>query len=123
MFETKTSKLLEVCINPYHLNIILSNALDNALEACRKLPEREDRYIVLGLKNEDDSLCIRVINSSPPTKISNGGLPATTKDDKQHHGIGLSTVKRVAEQYDGVILCTYENSVFTLYVKIINRTP
>ena len=121
MFEIKSDKLLEVRISPFHLNIILSNAIDNAIEACRKLPGGADRYISLGMKTESDNLCIRIINSSLPTKIAAGGLPATSKDDSLHHGYGLSAIKRVVEHYDGAILCAYDNGEFTLYVQIMNR--
>jgi sensor histidine kinase regulating citrate/malate metabolism len=72
------------------------------------------------LKTEDANLCIRVINPSPPVDIPNSELPDTSKGDRQHHGLGLSTIKRIAQQYGGSVLCTYDNGEFTLYVQMIN---
>jgi len=122
LFDIKADKLAEVNISTYHLNIILSNALDNAIEACLKISEITNRYISLGLKTEGDNLCIRVVNTSPPVDILADGLPATNKADRLQHGLGLSTITRVAEQYRGTILCAYSEGEFTLYVQVMNSS-
>lgn len=121
-FTIESDKLFEINISPYHLNIILSNAIDNALEACQALPKENERYISLGLKTEGDNLCIRVINSALKPEFSADGLPITSKKDRFHHGLGLSSVKRVAESYNGSVLCTYENNEFILYVQVMNKS-
>jgi len=121
-FDIKCDKLSEILISPYHLNTILSNALDNAIEACNMLPESMDRYISLGIKSDGDNLCIRIINSSLTKEIKDGELLSTSKEDKLRHGFGLSTIQRVAEQYNGVILCDYNAGAFTLYVNLMNNS-
>jgi signal transduction histidine kinase len=118
--DIKCEKLLEISISPYHFNIILSNALDNAIEACQKLDVDETPIIWLGLKSEGENLCIRVSNSSPAIDFTKGEFPATSKEDKLIHGLGLSTIKRVAEHYNGTMRCTYENGEFTLFVMCEN---
>jgi len=120
-FDIKADRLSKIHVSPYHLNIILSNALDNALDACRRLPRSEIRHILLGIKTEGDNLCVRITNSSPPTEIPSDGLPATSKDDKLRHGFGLSAIMRVAEKYGGVVLCEYGGGEFTLYVQLMNH--
>lgn len=117
----ETGKLSEVKISPYHLNIILSNAIDNAIEACRILPDGCSPYILLGLKTEGDNLCVRVKNPSAVPIFSTNGLPVTSKIDNDRHGLGLSSIKRVTEYYNGTILCEYKNNEFTLYVQVINE--
>lgn len=120
-FEVDSAKLSEINISPYHLNIILSNAIDNAIEACQVLKEKEP-YISLGMKTEGDNLCIRVKNPALEPEFSADGFPITSKKDRFRHGLGLSSIKRVAESYNGIVLCTYENNEFTLYVQLINMT-
>jgi len=120
-FDIKSEKLTGVQISPLHFNILLSNALDNAIEACLRLPDNTNQYISLGLKTEGDNLCIRIINSSLPIEIPDEGLPQSTKADKLRHGLGLPSIKRVAEHYGGAILCAYNEGEFTLYIQVLNR--
>ena len=46
--------------NAVDLCIILSNALDNALEACAKIPDVEERFITLKITESPESLVISV---------------------------------------------------------------
>jgi signal transduction histidine kinase len=120
-FDIETEKLATININPVHLNIILGNALTNAIEACRQLHDDADRYISLGMKTEGDNLCIRVTNSSPSITIGDDELPVTSKNDITHHGFGLSTVRRLAKQYNGSLLCEYADGEFTFFALMMNK--
>lgn len=89
----------------YDIAIVLNNLLDNAIEACKKIP-REDRYITLSLNHKNHFVLITVENAfdgivkwGTETK-----LPETTKlskDDLLEHGLGLKNVKDVANRYYG----------------------
>jgi len=109
---------LEFSFSPVHLNIILGNALDNAIEACNKLPNHHNRYISLDMKTDCDWLDIRMVNSSLPVKIVPGGLPLTDKADKAHHGMGLSIINQLVCRNDGAMLCRIEDEEFVLLVRI-----
>jgi len=110
--------LPEFSYSPVHLNIILGNALDNAIEACYKLPEDRVRYISLDLKIEEGWLYIRIVNSSVPVKITAGGFPLTDKTDNAHHGLGLNIVNQLVHRNDGIMHCKYEDGDFILLVRI-----
>ena len=114
----KTS--LDISVSPVHLNIIVGNALDNAIEACRKLPDYTARYIIFDIKTENEVLGLRVVNSSLPVKIVAHELPRTDKDDKNHHGMGLNIVKQLIDRYGGSMRCSYENGEFIFYMRISN---
>jgi sensor histidine kinase regulating citrate/malate metabolism len=109
-----------ILVSPVHLNIIFSNTLDNAIEACRRLPSGAKRYIALELKIEGRSLYIRIKNSSLPVEMADGELPVTSKRDKLRNGLGLATVKRLIEQYAGVMLCEYKDEEFVFFARISN---
>jgi len=122
-FEVLAPALSEIKINPIHLNNILINALDNAIEACMALPDDAEKHIELGLKNESEYLFIRVINTAPPVAIEEGSFPATTKEDKSSHGIGLESVSDSVKKYRGILTLDYKENLFYLLIRMRNMAP
>ena len=123
-FEVRADNLKDVRVDPVHLNVILSNALDNAIEACdafSKVYDDADRYIKLGLKTEHNYLVMRIANSSLPIDIVDGGLPSTSKSDRLSHGFGLVAIQRIVERYGGVLVVEYEDGEFVLMAQIYNE--
>ena len=77
--------------------VLLSNLLDNAIEACNSSGSSET-HISLILKTSKGFLSILVRNSkNPQTKFSH----TTTKKDSFNHGLGLSIVEDICHKYDG----------------------
>lgn len=81
------------------LTILISNTLDNAIEACEKLPV-EDRQIHVQLLLEDDELFFAVRNRSLPVDIVPGRLPISTKENPSLHGYGLQNVRTTIKKYN-----------------------
>ena len=79
------------------IGVLYGNLLDNAIEACRKLPP-EKRFIKLENKYIDGKLLLIIRNSKQPEK--NETLE-TTKDNREMHGRGITSVQKVVEAYDG----------------------
>lgn len=102
--------------------IILSNALENALNACGKCPE-DKRYIELMADFSDDcKLKISVRNPCADiVEIGTEGLPVVAART-DGHGIGLRGVKMTVEKYNGFICCEYENGEFVFFAEIF-RDP
>lgn len=96
---------------------ILSNALDNAIEACVKLQNPKDRYINVKI-NTDNGIFISVSNPSTEEPKKLAGIITTTKADKDNHGLGLKSIKRTVDKHGGDMLIKYENNVFTLIAQI-----
>ena len=95
-----------------HLAIIFGNLLENALEACRKLPQ-EQRYIILAATYIKEMLQICIKNGSPgKLKKDSSGRYLTTKKDTGCHGIGLASVEQALADYDGELFTQYENGEF-----------
>lgn len=89
----------------YDIAIVLNNLLDNAIEACKKVPT-EDRYISLNLKRKNHFILIEVENAfDGMIKWEKGKtLPDTSKvhdGELAEHGIGLKNVQDVANRYYG----------------------
>lgn len=81
------------------IGVLYGNLLDNAIEACRKLPEA-GRFIRIENKYVSGRLLLVVTNSKENEK--NKHLK-TTKKDTYTHGYGIASVRRVVEKYNGVV--------------------
>lgn len=116
----------ELKIHSYDIGIILGNALDNAVEACKKLKINEpgaDAFIRLRSVQRGNFLILTVENSFCGELAFNGRneLPATDKADKKSHGIGLANIKSTAEKYRGTMDFKANDRVFTLSVMMKNE--
>ena len=86
--------------------IILSNALDNAIHACKNMDDNADKYIRVTGRIHGDFLFMEIENS-----FHGKGLPKK--------GTGLSNVKAVTEKYHGAMSIKTQGSVFILNVLLI----
>jgi hypothetical protein len=109
----------DIKVNQIHLNNILINALDNAIESCASMPA-DDRRIELGLKTESDFLFIRIVNTAPPVSIENGRFPATSKADAESHGNGLESISESVEKCGGIMSIDYSDGLFMLLIRLLN---
>lgn len=92
--------------------LVLANTIENAINACSGLPE-EKRYINISAVYEDGHrLLISVENPcSRSIEFDGNGLPVTGERSDEH-GIGLRSVKRIAEKYNGFMRCLLDNGEF-----------
>ena len=95
---------------------IIGNLLDNALEAVSKL--QDDKYIYFSMKYTKGTLLITVKNSFNGRVKMNGGCYLTEKDDTKLHGIGLESVRSAIRNYNGDMIITHSNSVFTVKIML-----
>lgn len=105
------------------LCIILGNLLDNAIEAVVDLPISQ-RHIDLSITQIKGSLCIIVQNSyhGEICTDSDGHL-TTHKKDYKNHGIGLSSVQRSVDKYNGELKSSYTDNVFKTTVLLYPSAP
>lgn len=85
-------------ISDMDLTTIFSNLLDNAVEACMKLPP-EQRWIQLKLEQRMGLIRVRIQNSCL-SEEEERKLPRDATA-RSHIGIGLSNVKMTVKKYDG----------------------
>ena len=94
--------------------IILSNSLDNAIEACDK--NTSDLVSVIKVKAtfSHNMQLIEITNPVFDKIWIENKTVATTKTDKRHHGFGLYSIRRVTEEYDGIFDIHIEKGNFVL---------
>ena len=109
--QFSVNDLSGVKINTVDLTILISNTLDNAIEACVKLPE-DDRQIFVKVLLEEDVLFYSVRNRSLPVDVPPGQMPATTKEPVSLHGYGLQNVKTTLDKYHSLYAIHYADGWF-----------
>ena len=99
------------------LCIVLGNLLDNAIEATEKLEVEKDIFVSLMYRKE--RLLIKVRNPyTGDLKKDRAGDYISEKKDRENHGIGLKSVRKVVEKYEGVMEIHTENQIFEICVII-----
>ena len=101
-------------INSTDLCIILSNALDNAIEAVRNIPGENTVHVHGNYQQGYFVLIIK--NPTVNTFSETNELPSTSKGDTVHHGFGLSNIKHTVEKYNGKMNISVIDNTFVLSV-------
>lgn len=114
LFSEDKSKM-----EPMDLCILLSNALDNAVEACKKLTEEAEKFINIKIHHTDEYLVVSCENSALEPKRRQGEFFLTDKPDAQNHGFGLRSIISTVKKYKGEHLLRYDKGVFTLIAKLM----
>lgn len=102
------------------LVIFLSNLLDNAIEACERMEQKERAKIILKMQYKMSNLVVLIKNTYDGKldgETSNSREYATlptSKEDKSAHGIGMKNVMDIVEKYNGTIKWKAEQGWFTI---------
>ena len=98
----------------FDLCTIISNLLDNALEAVENNKE-DDRWIEMTFRYDDLMIYCNIINPYDGKLNINDNKFISRKNSK-NHGYGLSNVKRSVELYSGSIDIKTENGMFKVLI-------
>lgn len=116
--ELKLQAPRQMPIADTDLYSLLTNLLENALEASEQVPEQEQPVITLAIHMKEPYLYISCQNTKVHKIIEQDGKIITTKKDAQSHGYGLWTIKQIAEQYDGLVDIDYHETNFKIMVAL-----
>ncbi len=115
-FQMQVNDLSGVSIGTDKLVVLMTNLLDNAIEACCRLPE--GRRIQCSILAED-GLFISVRNTSPAVSVISDTI-ATSKLPKEEHGFGLPSIKRILNDLQAEYTFGYEDGWFEFAIEIPN---
>ena len=93
---------------------IVSNALDNALNAQKNLPEK-DRKVKVLLKTHNNKTLFSVTNPCKSSPLFTDGIPVSQSPG---HGYGSQSIAYLAESMGGTCQFTSEGTNFTVRVLI-----
>lgn len=99
---------------------VVSNALDNAIEECDRLPVESSKYVTTKLSRRGDYIAMVFVNpcsKKEPHDLQKLDFP-TSKSDERHHGIGLSSIRYCVEKYRGNCTASIVGGEFRLTVLV-----
>ena len=88
-------------INDVDMVILLSNLLDNAMEACAQV-DGEKKILIDSVLGKQ-MWCIEVSNPTKKNVIITKNRIDTSKENKEIHGYGLMNIERVTKYYNGTL--------------------
>ncbi len=112
-FQYNIRTLGEIDIPPADLCVIISNQIDNAIEACCKINEKNKRWIRFLVDQRGNILAIICENSIVNNSVSIDHLKRTTKTKEKHlHGLGIRSIEFCAERNNGVLVNEINETLF-----------
>lgn len=100
---------------------ILGNLLDNAMEACQRIANGEERFIRVYIAPMKGQLYVSVTNSAPGLAKRENGRYLSAKpgrDRTARHGFGLLQIDRSAKACGGYVNRQQEEGVFATEVML-----
>ncbi|MCX4339368.1 MAG: GHKL domain-containing protein [Lachnospiraceae bacterium] len=98
------------------LSVLIGNLLDNAMEACAQVVNKDERFIRIYIDIVKKQLYISVTNSMEGRAKRKGLQYLSTKAGL--HGFGLIRIDRIASKYGGFINRQNEEGVFATEVML-----
>lgn len=134
ILNNKHKKFIDLDINvnmniyvPEKLNIsqtdlcsIFSNTIDNAIEACSKIQDKNSRFINIK-SNTDKGYFVYEVENSKINQIKVNGLRfITNKKNNLIHGYGVDIIRTVISKYNGDMDTEYTDNTFKiiLFIKL-----
>jgi len=102
---------VELTTSEVDLCIILGNLLDNAIEACMSLEEK-DRLIRVYIEMKNTQLYISITNLAPQGKRHKQGKRHTTTKG-EGHGFGLARIDNIVERHGGYLSRNSEDGAYS----------
>ncbi len=116
LFVLKINDLSDIKVSDEDIVTILSNLLDNAIEAAKQCDVGK-RTVKIKLLSEDDVLTIAVSNTyKTELMFTEDGYIRTTKNNKEEHGWGIRNIVATLEKYDAEYIIDYKNGEFVFSI-------
>ena len=117
-----TTNLRGLAPEGYEINRILGNLLQNAIDAVAEQTDRE-YGIVLKIYEESDSAVIDISNKYfGDTEELSHLFEYSYSGKRNHEGLGLSTVQRIAESYKGVAYVEVDEDIIHFIVRLPKKS-
>ena len=106
-------------IDPVHMTAILGNLLRNAFEALARVPDANERRLVMNLRSFEQALVITLDNTfNGELRQDASGCLLSAKRDFSSRGVGLDSINYSVEQYGGTFQTKVSADLFEASVML-----
>lgn len=117
VFVFRVNDLSRLKIKDEDIVTILSNLLNNAMEACEICDGK--KVIKLKFVKEEELIIISVKNTfSHSIRYENGEIKSTKLSESEEHGVGIKNIVRIVEKYKGSYTMKEHNKEFYFSIMI-----
>ena len=102
------------------ISVVFGNLLDNAIEACEKVEDRE-KYIHVFMKKRGNIAAVKIRNSIAACPVRMNGRFVSDKSNPGMHGYGVKSVKRVISKRGGCFECHADREEFWVNISVFDN--
>lgn len=115
-YRTKCAVPENIGISNIDICTLFNNVIDNAIEACQKIDNKEGRYIDLNCGIVNGYLTIKAINACAEKVDVNQNMIPSSKEDKKNHGMGIKRIKQVVNDHNGMLGLNCSDTEFEITI-------
>lgn len=117
LFVCRIGDMSNLIVSDQDIALLLSNLLNNAIEACQKCDEK--RIIKIKMLNDGTKLILSIKNTySGIVYGKEEQLLSTKNDHKESHGYGVKNVIKIIKKYDGEYVINTTGKEFYISISI-----
>ncbi len=92
---------------------VLANQIDNAFEACLRIPKEERRFVIVEIWRKESFVLLKVVNSTQCDPFdTHHNLTSSKNDDSGLHGLGIKNICDTVSKYEGTLEMDYRDGKF-----------
>lgn len=103
-----------ITIDTVHFVTILTNLLDNAIEALKSMKVSDNKILRIRIAYTKGRLMLLFQNSYEGDIVYEDGDICSSKPDTEAHGYGLDNVRKAIEPYNGLLKLSHKSGIFSV---------
>ena len=121
-FEHRITLVSPLFLSSVDICAVLANQIDNALEACAKMPEESKRFVKVEIWQKEAFVFFKVVNTTEKNPFNaKNELISTKTDNNGLHGFGIKNILKTVSSYGGTLKNEYIDGQFISVAMIPNN--
>lgn len=106
-------------INSDDMTLVLGNLLDNSIDALKEVTAKEKHFFIKMVYDEPNLIMLVSNTYKGERNRDSKNQYLTTKDDSNMHGIGLKSIKRIVDSYNGKMFFNDDDNIFEVKLHMV----